>query len=166
MGAIGGRVTDENGEGIEGVSVYAMRSLFYDGKRKLVPVAGLSIRSDDEGNDRIPRLAPGTYQVMASTKDMWTVVQSGQETVFGYMPTYYPGIANPTEARRVKVGLGEQVAAIDMSLTPRSTARSSMTRTCPWSRPPSCFSPPTRTTGMRTRARSARRAPTSRDAGS
>ncbi len=42
MGAIGGRVTDENGEGIEGVSVYAMRSLFYDGKRKLVPVAGLS----------------------------------------------------------------------------------------------------------------------------
>lgn len=127
MGAIAGRVTDENGEGIEGVSVFAMRSLFYDGKRKLVPVAGLSLRTDDEGNYRIPRLAPGNYQVMASTKDTWTVVQSGQETVFGYLPTYYPGIAVPTEARRVKVGLGEQVAAIDISLIPGRAAKVSGT---------------------------------------
>ena len=127
MGAIAGRVTDENGEGIEGVTVFAMRSLFYDGKRKLVPVAGLSLRTDDEGNYRIPRLAPGNYQVMASTKDTWTVVQSGQETVFGYLPTYYPGIANPTEARRVKVGLGEQVAAIDISLIPGRAAKVSGT---------------------------------------
>ena len=124
MGAIAGRVTDENGEGIEGVSVYVMRSLYYEGQRKLVPVGGgPSVRSDDEGNYRIPRLAPGTYQVMATTRDTWTVVQSGQETVFGYMPTYHPGIANPAEARRVKVGLGEQVGAVDIALVPGRAAK-------------------------------------------
>ena len=50
-------------ESVVYVSVYAMRSLFYDGKRKLVPVAGLSIRSDDKGNYRIPRAESGRAQV-------------------------------------------------------------------------------------------------------
>jgi len=123
MGGISGRITDENGEAIEGVSVYAMRSLFFEGRRRLVPVSGTSVRTDDEGSYRIPRLEPGTYQVMASTKETWTVVQSGQDTLFGYMPTYYPGIATPAEARRVRIGLGEQVAAIDMSLIPGRAAK-------------------------------------------
>jgi hypothetical protein len=43
------------------------------------------------------------------------------------MPTYYPGSATPTEARRVKVALGEQVAAIDMSLIPGRAAKVSGT---------------------------------------
>ena len=127
MGSISGRITDENGEAIEGVSVYAMRSLYYEGKRKLVPVAGIGVRTDDEGNYRIPRLEPGLYQVMASTKETWTVIQAGQEMQFGYMPTYYPGIATPTEARRVKIGLGEGVQAIDMSLVPGRAAKVSGT---------------------------------------
>lgn len=126
MGGISGRITDENGEAIEGVNVYVMRSLFYEGQRKLVPVGG-NVRTDDEGNYRIPRLAPGTYQVMASTKETWTVVQSGQEVLFGYMPTYFPGTSTPTDARQVKVGLGEQIAAIDISLVPGRTAKVSGT---------------------------------------
>ena len=71
MGGISGRISDENGDAIEGVKVFAMRSLFYEGRRKLVPVGGANVRTDDEGNYRIPRLAPGTYQVMASTKETW-----------------------------------------------------------------------------------------------
>ena len=123
MSGITGRVTDENGEPIEGVSVYAMRSLFYEGRRRLVPVSGSSVRTDDEGEYRIPRLAPGTYQVMASTKETWTVVdKSGRETVFGYMPTYYPGVPGPGEARRVQVGLGEYVRGIDVQLVPGRAA--------------------------------------------
>ena len=50
MSNISGRITDENGEPIEGVSIVAMRMLFYEGRRKLVPVSGPSIRTDDEGN--------------------------------------------------------------------------------------------------------------------
>jgi hypothetical protein len=128
MSGIAGRVTDEAGEPIEGVAVYAMRSLFFEGRRKLVPVSGTSVRTDDEGEYRIPRLAPGAYQVMATTKETWTVVDgAGRETVFGYMPTYFPGVGTPGEARRVAVGLGEYVRAIDFQLVPGRAARVSGT---------------------------------------
>ena len=118
MSGIIGRVTDENGEPIEGVSVYAMRSIFYDGRRRLVPASELRVTTDDEGEYRILRLAPGSYQVMATTKETWTVVQNGVESVLGYTPTYFPGVAGAAEARRVPVAVGEQVRAIDFSLIP------------------------------------------------
>lgn len=123
MSAILGRVTDENGEPIEGVSVYAMRSIFYDGRRRLVPVSSLSVATDDEGEFRILRLPPGSYQVIATTKETWTVVQNGVESVLGYVPTYFPGVAAPADARRVTVGVGEQARAIDFSLIPGRAAK-------------------------------------------
>ena len=36
--------------------------------------------------------------------------------MFGYAPTYFPGLTAPAEARRVPVGLGQQVSGIDLSL--------------------------------------------------
>jgi hypothetical protein len=124
MSGIAGRVTDETGEAIEGVEVFAMRSLFFEGRRKLVPVSGTSVRTDDEGAYRIPRLAPGAYQVMASTKETWTILDSsGRETMFGYMPTYFPGVAPPAQALRVTVGLGEWAQAIDFQLVPGRAAK-------------------------------------------
>lgn len=123
MSGISGRITDETGDAIEGVSVYAMRSMFFEGRRKLVPISGSSVETDDEGEYRIPRLAPGSYQVMASTKETWTIVDAaGRETVFGYMPTYFPGVAAPAGARRVTVGLGEFVRAVDFQLVPGRAA--------------------------------------------
>ena len=124
MSGIAGRVTDENGEAIEGVSVFAMRSLYFEGRRKLVPVSGSSVTTDDEGEYRIPRLAPGSYQVMASTKETWTTVDGqGRETVLGYMPTYFPGVPVPADARRVSVGLGEYIRGIDFQLVPGRAAK-------------------------------------------
>jgi hypothetical protein len=123
MSGISGRITDENGEPIEGVSVYAMRSLFFEGRRRLVPVSGSSVRTDEGGEYRVLRLAPGFYQVMATTKETWTVVDGTTETVFGYMPTYFPGIATASEARRVTVALGEQARAIDFSMVPGRAAK-------------------------------------------
>lgn len=128
MSGISGRLTDEHGDPIEGVSIYAMRALFFEGERRLVPVSGTSVRTDDDGEYRIPRLAPGSYQVMASTKETWTVIDSaGRETTYGYMPTYYPGVAARTEARAVKVALGEYVRAIDFQLVPGRAAKVSGT---------------------------------------
>lgn len=123
MSGIIGRVTDENGEPIEGVSVYAMRSIFYDGRRRLVPVSSLSVSTDDEGEYRILRLPPGSYQVIATTKETWTIVQNGVESVLGYVPTYFPGVAAPADARRVVVGVGEQARAIDFSMIPGRAAK-------------------------------------------
>lgn len=122
MSAISGRVMDETGAPIEGVSVYVLRSMFYEGRRKLVPVGAFNVITDDNGEYRMRRLPPGRYVVMASTNETWTVVQNGQETVFGYMPTYFAGVTKPDEARRVTLGLGQEAAATDFTLVPGRSA--------------------------------------------
>jgi hypothetical protein len=120
MSVITGRVSDELGEPVEGVTVLAMRSMFFEGRRKLVPVG--QAQTDDVGEYRLQKLSPQTYYVMASTKETWTVTENGKETVMGYMPTYFPGLTSAADARRVSVGLGQQVPSIDLSLIPGRTA--------------------------------------------
>ena len=123
MSTITGRVTDENGDPIEGVSVFAMRLLYFEGRRRLVPVGSGFVTTDDQGEYRINRLAPGSYAVMASTKETWTVTENGKDTVFGYMPTYFPGVMKGAEARRVTLAVGQQGAGTDFSLVPGRTAK-------------------------------------------
>jgi hypothetical protein len=123
MSTITGRVTDETGEPIEGVSVYAMRLLYFEGRRRLVPIGSSTVTTDDTGEYRINRLAPGSYTVMASTKETWTVTEDGKPTVFGYMPTYFPGVVRGTEARRVALIVGQEAVATDFSLVPGRAAK-------------------------------------------
>ena len=121
MGIITGRVTDEDGEPVEGVTIAATRSLFYEGQRRLVPV--VMTDTDDAGEYRIAKLPPGTYYVMATTKDTWTVTERGKETVFGYLPTFLPGVAVASSARAVKVAIGQSVAGADLALVPGRAAK-------------------------------------------
>lgn len=123
MGVITGRVTDERGDPIEGVTVLAMRSLFFNGRRTAVPIGSASILTDDTGEYRMSRLPPGAYYVMAMTKETWKVVENGKDVLLGYMPTYFPGVTAPADARRVTVGIGQQVYGIDLNLVPGRTAR-------------------------------------------
>jgi hypothetical protein len=126
MSVVTGRVSDETGEPMEGVTVIAMRSLFFEGRRRLVPIA--TATTDDEGEYRLQKLAPASYVVMASTRETWTVVDpNGKEAVFGYAPTYFPGILSGAEARRVPVALGQQIPSIDLSLIPGRAAKISGT---------------------------------------
>jgi len=125
MSVITGRVTDEAGEPMEGVTVIAARSLFFEGQRKLVPIT--TATTDDAGEYRLQKLPPASYVVSATTKETWTVNDAGKETVFGYAPTYFPGLLTPADARRVAVASGQQVAGIDLSLIPGRAARISGT---------------------------------------
>ncbi len=127
MSTITGRVTDESGEPIEGVRIFATRMMFFEGRRRLVPIGTSSIQTDDEGEYRISRLSPGNYYVMATTKETWTVTENGQDRLVGYMPTYFPGATTATEARRVTLAVGQAASAIDFSLMPGRTAKVSGT---------------------------------------
>ena len=122
MSTITGRVADESGEPVEGVRIFATRMMFFEGRRRLVPIGTSSIQTDDEGEYRIPRLSPGNYYVMATTKETWTVTENGQDRLVGYMPTYFPGATTTPEARRVTLAVGRPPAP--------STSRS-----CPDGRP-------------------------------
>jgi hypothetical protein len=60
---------------------------------------------------------------MATTKEMWSVTENGQDRQVGYMPTYFPGVAIPSEARRLTVGPGQRLSAIDFALVPGRSAK-------------------------------------------
>ncbi len=125
MSVITGRITDETGEPMEGVTVIASRSMYFEGQRRYVPIT--TATTDDEGEYRLQKLAPANYVVSALTRETWTVVEAGKPTVFGYAPTFFPGQTSPAEARRVVVGLGQQVGGIDLSLIPGRAAKVSGT---------------------------------------
>ncbi len=60
---ISGRVADEIGEPMEGVSIAVMRSGYRHGKRVMLLVRGT--RTNDLGEYRLANLGPGSYYVMA-----------------------------------------------------------------------------------------------------
>ena len=122
MSLITGHVTDELGEPIAGVSMYAMRMMYLNGRQQLVPVNGDFARTDDAGDYRIVGLPPGTYIVQAKTNDKWTVDAGGREETMGYAPTYFPGTTNAPDARRITIGLGKEASNTDFALIPGRAA--------------------------------------------
>lgn len=119
MGVISGRILDEVGEPIAGVNVVVMRQEYFEGRRRLVPVAGPASRStDDIGQYRVPGLAPGTYFVMARAPATWTVSEGGVDTVMSYGQTYYPTTSSVRETRPITVGVGQEITGTDFSLIP------------------------------------------------
>jgi hypothetical protein len=127
MGVITGRITDERGDPIAGVLMLAMRSMYVDGRRQLVSAGGFNVRTDDAGQYRLPELAPGTYVVMATTHETWTVHINGRDDVMGFQPTYFPGTSATADARRVSVGFAQQARDVNFSLLPGRTAKVSGT---------------------------------------
>lgn len=112
-GIISGRVIDETGEPVSGVTVWPMRQEYFRGRRRLVPAVS-DARTDDTGQYRILNVPPGEYFVMALLRETWTV--GPERKAFGYAPTFFPGMARATEASRVKVGIGEETANTDFAL--------------------------------------------------
>jgi hypothetical protein len=127
MGVIAGRITDERGDPIAGVLMLAMRSMYVDGRRQLVSASGFNIRTDDAGQYRLPELVPGTYFVMATTRETWTVHSNGRDDVMGFQPTFFPGSNDVAEARQVSVGFAQQARDVNFSLLPARTAKVSGT---------------------------------------
>ena len=117
MSVIAGRITDEAGEPIASVRVFALRSTYFEGRRRLVPV-GSSVSTDDAGRYRMLGVVPGSYFVMATVRETWSVTENRVERVIAYAPTYFPGTSSVDEARRVAVRIGEQADNTDFSLIP------------------------------------------------
>jgi hypothetical protein len=113
-GVIAGRVLDEVGDPISGVIVFAMQQRYFEGRRRIVPVAG-NTRTDDAGAYRLIGLPPGEYYILATTRESW-VVGGKDKTVLSFAPTYFPGTTSLPTAQRVKLGIGQEVASTDLAL--------------------------------------------------
>jgi hypothetical protein len=113
-GIISGRIVDETGEPVAGVTVWVMRSQFYRGRRTLVPATS-SARTDDTGQYRVSGLPPGGYLVVAMLRETW-VAGVEKKQVFGYAPTFFPSTATAAEAQRVSLPAGKEVTNVDIAL--------------------------------------------------
>ena len=73
---------------------------FADGRRQLVPVGGVAVRtSNDLGRYRLFGIPPGLYIVCAATN--LTVSRNVIDGIPGYAPAYAPGTPNAAEARTI-----------------------------------------------------------------
>jgi hypothetical protein len=115
-GSMSGRIVDELGEPLQGVSAQLLQIRYQAGRRRLVAAGGASRPTDDLGRFRMYGFAPGRYVVSATVGD----VQSAD--LPGYARSYYPGTPNPAEAQFVTVGLSQDVTGVDFSLSRTSTA--------------------------------------------
>jgi carboxypeptidase family protein len=116
---IGGRISDERGEPAAGVLVFAMRPVYMDGRRQLAPqssAGGFNVRTDESGRYRISALAPGSYVVMATSRDTWNA-RVGSDVVMGFAATFFPGTVDAAAARAVTIAYAEQKTDVSFSLT-------------------------------------------------
>jgi len=116
MGLITGRIFDDTNEPIEGVNVYALREMYFNGRRQFVPTGAAQVRTDDAGQYRLLGLQPGAYMVKAMTRETWNVTTSAATQTMGYVPTYFPGTASAAQARKVTVRLGQESSNTDFAL--------------------------------------------------
>src|SRR6266481_3467478 len=79
---IKGQIIDELSEPVADVPVFALRAMYWQGRRRTIPV-GPPSRTDEAGEFRLVGLAPGTYYVMANLRETWTVSENGVQKTMG-----------------------------------------------------------------------------------
>lgn len=113
---ITGRISDEYGEPIAQVQVFAMRYQYMPGgQRRLMPT-GPPDTTDDLGQYRILGLSPGEYLVSATVRaqglfNAAPAPASDVSNPTGYATTYYPGTTSVANAHGIIVGLGQEAVA-------------------------------------------------------
>ena len=129
-GSITRRITDELGDPLGDVSIFPAHWKYFRGKRRMVPVSGGGPfnRTDETGQFRITGLEPGEYFVLATSRTTWTVDDHPDEKI-GFLPTYSGGTANPIEAQRIKLAMGQEASAGDFAMVPGRVATISGTAT-------------------------------------
>jgi len=116
-GAITGRVVDENGDPVEGITISVKEIRSVGGRRRLATVSGVTARQTNElGRYRVYGLQPGDYVISAE------VVQAGTDDVRGFPMTYFPGTINSEQAQQIHIGWSDEVSNIDFALAPVRTA--------------------------------------------
>jgi hypothetical protein len=118
-GVITGRISDEDGEPMQGIVVNAVREVYINGKMRLQTTDGRE--SNDLGEFRLFGLSPGRYLVSAEPETWNHLVgdrefsgadKSGGEKA--YAKIYYPGVTDSGKASVITVKEGDEIASIDI----------------------------------------------------
>lgn len=119
LGAIAGRIVDEDGDPVQGVGIQVLRFNYSAGHRQLVPVAGAT--SNDRGEYRVYGLAAARYLLLASPPGTpmssapggGGLVADAQDT---YVAAYYPGALEADSASAVSLPEGGELNDVNFDL--------------------------------------------------
>lgn len=125
LGAIAGKIVDEDGDPIEGAQVAVMQYTYGNGARSLHTVDGAV--TDDRGAYRVFRLKPGRYfvnawlppgqmQYGALRKDWLPANRHRNMAETGYLPVFYPNGPDPAQATPLRLAPGGELGGIDFRL--------------------------------------------------
>lgn len=128
LGAISGRVLDDDGDPIPHVEVHVLQYSYHDsGARQLI--SAQSATTNDLGEYRIFDLAPGRNYVSASHNFNRSLYSSPSDRTRdtrpddAYVATLYPNAEDSAQGTPVNVTPGSEVAAIDFRLRRTPTYR-------------------------------------------
>jgi hypothetical protein len=112
-GAIVGRIFDESGDPIEGVSVRVEQVRWSAGRTRLSAVRVPSRQTNDLGRFRLFGLSPGRYMVKAAVGQPLAQGTDGQP---GYVPTYFPGTPRAPDGQLVEITDIEDALNVEFGL--------------------------------------------------
>lgn len=119
QGVISGKVTDEDGDPMQNVSVQILTSRYARGKKQIMPIQGAG--SNDLGEYRIANLMPGKYYVAAQPQMSFVQTNpnnaAGDKPDLGYSAAYYPNAPDMAQAVMLDVKAGAEVHGIDFRLS-------------------------------------------------
>jgi len=113
-GTISGHITNAASKPLAEVTLQVLKRGYQSGHLELVEVA--SAQTNKSGEFRVASLAPGKYFLRAMFLDPPPLKPGADEA---YVPTYYPGATDQSQAVPLALRPGEELGSMDMTLTPR-----------------------------------------------
>lgn len=126
LGALSGRLIDEDGDPVASAFVSAQSYNYASGRRRLIPAD--SQQTNDRGEFRLGKLRPGRYYLSASPFNMNPLAEvppppkdGSPET--GYVSTYYPSATDATLATAIDVAAGADLGGFTIQLRKSKVVR-------------------------------------------
>ena len=119
LGAIAGRVVDDDGEPLQGVGIQVVRFAYATGHRQLVSIAGAT--SNDRGEYRVYGLRAGRYLLLATPPGapMSSAFSSGgllADVQDAYAAVYFPGVLDVDSASVLSLPEGGELNDVNFDL--------------------------------------------------
>ena len=123
-GVVSGKVTDEDGDPMEGVQVQLMRVVYNQGRKQLQQNSGAS--TNDLGEYRLSGITPGKYYLCAMYRNRRLTMpgmQQDNSPQEDYVTTFFPAATDISAASPLEMLPGDQMQGVNFRLTKTRTAR-------------------------------------------
>jgi hypothetical protein len=129
LGIIAGKVTDNEGDPVPGVSVRALHAVLQDGRRSFNE--DRSVSTDDRGQYRLWNLPPGDYYIVAAGRSGGTVTYFGPlssgSVHEGFAPSYFQAAHDRASATPIAMTPGlEFTADLKIAMQPAYRVRGTL----------------------------------------